>query len=58
MSPSTVSRTFSRPGRVSSRTARHVRTVAERLGYRAEEIYRPMTPSRTKTMLAPVDSAT
>ena len=50
MSPSTVSRTFSRPGRVSSRTARHVRTVAERLGYRAEEIYRPMTPSRTKTI--------
>lgn len=47
VSPSTVSRTFSRPGRVSSRTARRVRSVAERLGYRADEIYRPVTASAT-----------
>lgn len=50
VSPSTVSRTFSRPGRVSSRTAQHVQEVAERLGYRAQEIYRPVAPSRTKTI--------
>lgn len=47
VSPSTVSRAFSRPGRVSSETARHVRAVAEQLGYRAQEVYRPATPSRT-----------
>lgn len=47
VSPSTVSRTFSRPGRVSSRTARRVRSVAERLGYRADEVYRPATASAT-----------
>lgn len=45
-----MSRTFSRPGRVSSRTAQLVREVADRLGYRSEEIYRPPTPTRTKTI--------
>jgi DNA-binding LacI/PurR family transcriptional regulator len=44
VSPSTVSRAFARPGRVSSRTGAHIREVADRLGYRAEEIYRPATP--------------
>lgn len=47
VSPSTVSRTFSRPGRVSSRTAQRVRSVAEVLGYRADEIYRPATQAPT-----------
>lgn len=36
VSASTVSRVFSRPGRVSARTAHHVREVAERLGYHAD----------------------
>ncbi|WP_432560609.1 LacI family DNA-binding transcriptional regulator [Granulicoccus sp. GXG6511] len=36
VSASTVSRVFSRPGRVSARMAQHVREVAERLGYHAE----------------------
>lgn len=43
VSPSTVSRAFSRPGRVSAATARHVREVAEQLGYRRDHI-RHTTP--------------
>lgn len=41
VAPSTVSRTFSRPGRVSSRTAQRVREVAQSLGYRTDPVYRP-----------------
>ena len=37
---STVSRALSKPGRVSFRTAEHVRVVAARLGYRTEETER------------------
>ncbi len=48
VSPSTVSRTFSRPGRVSVRTADHVRAVAARLGYRAEGVFRPTAPTGSK----------
>ncbi len=48
VSPSTVSRAFSRPGRVSARTAQHVRQVAADLGYRSEEIFPPPTPTRTQ----------
>ncbi|MDO5682083.1 MAG: LacI family DNA-binding transcriptional regulator [Propionibacteriaceae bacterium] len=36
VSASTVSRVFSRPGRVSARMAQHVREVAERIGYHAD----------------------
>lgn len=50
VSASTVSRTFSRPGRVSSRTAVKVRAVAERLGYRSEEIFRAATPTHRQTI--------
>ena len=45
---STVSRALSKPGRVSFRTAEHVRTVAARLGYRTEETERD---ARTDTSL-------
>ena len=45
---STVSRALSKPGRVSFRTAEHVRTVAARLGYRTEETERE---PRTDTSL-------
>ena len=38
VAPSTVSRALSRPGRVSFRTAEHVREVAQRLGYRVRRI--------------------
>lgn len=37
VSPSTVSRAFSRPGRVSARTAAHIHEVAAELGYRAPQ---------------------
>ena len=43
VSPSTVSRTFSRPDRVSFRTAEKVRRVARELGYRADT--ETVTPS-------------
>lgn len=44
-SPSTVSRTFSKPGRVSARTAKHVHQVAREIGYE----YEPQTPLPAKT---------
>ncbi|MDO5500366.1 MAG: LacI family DNA-binding transcriptional regulator [Propionibacteriaceae bacterium] len=43
VSASTVSRVFSRPGRVSARMAHHVREVAERLGYHADLPTPPVT---------------
>src|SRR3954453_2983364 len=48
---STVSRALSKPGRVSFRTAEHVREVAARLGYRAEETERSL-PVNTPSLLA------
>lgn len=48
---STVSRALSKPGRVSFRTAEHVREVAARLGYRAEETDRSL-PATTTSLLA------
>ncbi len=38
VAPSTVSRTFARPGRVNADTAARVRAAAEQLGYRANPI--------------------
>lgn len=40
VAPSTVSRTFSRPGRVNAETAERVREAAKRLGYRTGPISR------------------
>lgn len=50
VSASTVSRAFSRPGRVSSRTARSIREVADRLGYRSETVERFERARRTDTI--------
>ncbi|MCL2736313.1 MAG: LacI family transcriptional regulator [Propionibacteriaceae bacterium] len=50
VSPSTVSRTFSRPGRVSVRTADHVRNVAAEMGYREDSIFRPIASTRHRTI--------
>lgn len=52
VSPSTVSRAFSRPGRVASRTAQRVRAVADELGYRSEQVFHHVArrESRTKTL--------
>ncbi|MEU4532623.1 LacI family DNA-binding transcriptional regulator [Micromonospora ureilytica] len=48
VSPSTVSRAFSRPSRVNSETAERIRQVAERLGYRTNPLARALTTSRTQ----------
>ncbi|WP_433132970.1 LacI family DNA-binding transcriptional regulator [Micromonospora sp. CA-240977] len=47
VSPSTVSRAFSRPSRVNSETAERVRQVAERLGYRTSPLARTLGTART-----------
>lgn len=53
VSPSTVSRAFSRPGRVSAKTAERVRRVADELGYHAAVHTRP-NPVGSTGMLAVV----
>jgi DNA-binding LacI/PurR family transcriptional regulator len=50
---STVSRALSKPGRVSFRTAEHVRHVAAELGYRTSETERSL-PDTTTSLLAMV----
>src|SRR4051794_5034515 len=47
VAPSTVSRTFSRPGRVNAETAAHVHEVAAQLGYRTDRVARVPTATRT-----------
>ncbi|WP_036506287.1 LacI family DNA-binding transcriptional regulator [Nocardioides sp. URHA0020] len=47
VAPSTVSRTFSRPGRVNAETAARVREVAAELGYRTNRIAQALTTART-----------
>ncbi|MEL4505315.1 LacI family DNA-binding transcriptional regulator [Luteococcus sp. H138] len=49
VSASTVSRAFSRPGRVSNATAQRIRQVAEELGYRAEPMVVTPAVSRQRT---------
>lgn len=44
---STVSRAFSRPGRVNPATAERIREAAERLGYRANPLARAVSTRRT-----------
>lgn len=53
VAPSTVSRAFSRPGRVNAETGERIRQIAERLGYRAKPQARAASPRRT-SMLAVV----
>jgi Bacterial regulatory proteins, lacI family len=47
---STVSRALSNPGRVSFKTAEHVRKVAKELGYRSEIFEREVPDKRTKIL--------
>ena len=47
VAPSTVSRAFSRPGRVNSQTAQRIRMVAAELGYRANPLARGLSTHRT-----------
>ncbi len=58
VAPSTVSRTFARPGRVNADTAAHIREVAARLGYRANPLARALSTSRTKMLAVMVSDVT
>lgn len=48
VSPSTVSRAFSRPGRVSGKTAARIHQVAAEIGYRTEHVVRATASGETK----------
>ena len=50
VSPSTVSRAFSRPGRVSAQTAEKIRKVADELGYRSRDITHAQARTHTKML--------
>lgn len=50
VAPSTVSRAFSRPGRVNSETAARIRRVADELGYRTAPPARAQSTSRTQLL--------
>ncbi len=58
VSPSTVSRAFSRPGLVSAATARHVAAVAADLGYRAGSPARELPRDKTTTVALVVSDVT
>ncbi|SOC55103.1 transcriptional regulator, LacI family [Ornithinimicrobium cerasi] len=58
VNPSTVSRAFARPGRVSSATARRIHEVAERLGYRTQEPHRVAVPTRSRVIALAVSDIT
>lgn len=47
VAPSTVSRAFSRPGRVNSETAKRIRRIADQMGYRTSPLARGLTTART-----------
>lgn len=54
VAPSTVSRTFSRPGRVNSETAERIRATALELGYRAKPVAPSPTGLETRTLVVAV----
>jgi LacI family repressor for deo operon, udp, cdd, tsx, nupC, and nupG len=58
VAPSTVSRAFSRPGRVNSDTAQHIREVAEELGYRVNPIARALSTQLTRMIALVVSDIT
>lgn len=55
VAPSTVSRTFARPGRVNADTAERIRQVAADLGYRTDPLARAL-PTRRTALIALVTS--
>ena len=54
VAPSTVSRTFSRPGRVNVETADRIRRVAAELGYRTKQVARTSLSGARTALLAVV----
>jgi LacI family transcriptional regulator, repressor for deo operon, udp, cdd, tsx, nupC, and nupG len=55
---STVSRAFSRPGRVNARTAEHIHRVAAELGYRRNPLAAALPTGRTDTLALVVTDVT
>lgn len=47
VAPSTVSRTFSRPGRVNAQTADRIRHIAHELGYRMDPVVQALPAGKT-----------
>ena len=58
VAPSTVSRAFSRPGRVNAETAERIRAAAERLGYRRNPLVRAVPGSKTSMIALVVSDVT
>lgn len=58
VAPSTVSRAFSRPGRVSAETADRVRRIAHELGYRTIALAHPSPAGRSSLLALVVADAT
>ena len=58
VAPSTVSRAFSRPGRVKAETAEHIREVARQLGYRAAPMARADSSARTSMVALVISDVT
>lgn len=58
VAPSTVSRAFSRPGRVNAETAARIRQVAEEMGYRANPLARALPTGRTSLLALVVSDVT
>jgi LacI family transcriptional regulator len=58
VAPSTVSRAFSRPGRVKAETAAHIRKVAAQVGYRSNPLSRAQPTGRTRMIALAVADVT
>src|SRR2546423_3537297 len=58
VAPSTVSRAFSRPGRVSQATGERIRAAAARLGYRTDPPARAVPAGRSATVALLVSDVT
>lgn len=58
VAPSTVSRTFARPGRVNADTAARIRAVAAELGYRANPLARALSTSKTRMIALVISDVT
>ncbi|WP_298455439.1 LacI family DNA-binding transcriptional regulator [uncultured Cellulomonas sp.] len=58
VAPSTVSRAFSRPGRVNAETAERIRTVAAELGYRTNPLARALPTGKTDLLALVIADAT
>ena len=58
VAPSTVSRAFSRPGRVNAETAERIRHIAHELGYRVNPLAKAVPVGRTSMLALVVADAT